>query len=45
MLDRGEAEVIAWAEELSADEGILDERAARVIAITRDCLSLALLVY
>ena len=35
LLDRGEAEVIALAEELDADEVILDERAARAIAITR----------
>jgi len=35
LLDRGEAEVIALTEELDADEVILDERAARAIAITR----------
>jgi predicted nucleic acid-binding protein len=35
LLDRGEAEVIALAEELDADEVILDERAARAIAMTR----------
>lgn len=35
LLDRGEAEVIALAEELDADEVIIDERAARAIAITR----------
>jgi uncharacterized protein len=35
LLDRGEAEVIALAEELSAQEVLLDERAARAIAITR----------
>jgi len=35
LLDRGEAEVIALAEELNAAEVILDERAARAIAITR----------
>ncbi len=33
--DRGEAEVIALAEEVGADEVIIDERAARAIAITR----------
>ncbi len=35
LLDRGEAEVIALAEELGADEVILDEQAARAIATTR----------
>lgn len=35
LLDRGEAEVSALAEELDADEVIRDERAARAIAITR----------
>jgi len=35
LLDRGEAEVIALAEELRAQEVLLDERAARAIAITR----------
>lgn len=35
LLDLGEAEVIALAEELGADEVIIDERAARAIAITR----------
>ena len=35
LLDRGEAEVIALAEEQGADEVIIDERAARAIAITR----------
>ena len=35
LLDRGEAETIALAEELSAREVLLDERAARAIAITR----------
>ena len=35
LLDRGEAEVIALAEELEADEVLIDERAARAIAITR----------
>jgi uncharacterized protein len=35
LLDRGEAEVIALAEELKAQEVLLDERAARAIAITR----------
>lgn len=35
LLDRGEAQVIALAEELSVDEVIIDERAARAIAITR----------
>ena len=35
LLDRGEAEVIILAEELGADEVLLDERAARAIAITR----------
>ena len=35
LLDRGEAEVIALAEELDADEVILDERATRAIALTR----------
>jgi predicted nucleic acid-binding protein len=34
LLDRGEAEVIALAEELRAQEVLLDERAARAIAIT-----------
>jgi uncharacterized protein len=35
LLDRGEVEVIALAEELRAQEVLLDERAARAIAITR----------
>jgi predicted nucleic acid-binding protein len=35
LLDRGEAEVIALAEELRAQEVLLDERAARAMAITR----------
>jgi predicted nucleic acid-binding protein len=35
LLDRGEAEVIALAEELRAQEVLLDERAARAIAVTR----------
>jgi predicted nucleic acid-binding protein len=35
LLDRGEAEVIALTEELEAQEVLLDERAARAIAITR----------
>ena len=35
LLDRGEAEVIILAEELGADEVLLDERAARAVAITR----------
>jgi predicted nucleic acid-binding protein len=35
LLDRGEAEVIARAEELRAQEVLLDERVVRVIAIMR----------
>jgi predicted nucleic acid-binding protein len=35
LLDRGDAEVIALAEELRAQEVLLDERAARAIAVTR----------
>jgi predicted nucleic acid-binding protein len=35
LLDRGEAEAIALAEEVSADELLLDERAARAVAIAR----------
>jgi len=35
LLDRGEVEVIALAEALRAQEVLLDERAARAIAITR----------
>ena len=35
LLDRGEAEVIALAEELRAQEVLLDERAARAMAIMR----------
>jgi predicted nucleic acid-binding protein len=35
LLDRGEAEVIALAEEVSADELLLDERAARAVAVAR----------
>lgn len=35
VLDRGEAEVIALAEEVGAAEVIIDERAARAVAITR----------
>jgi predicted nucleic acid-binding protein len=35
LLDRGEAEAIALAEEVTADELLLDERAARAIAATR----------
>ena len=35
LLDRGEAEVIALAEEIAADELLLDERAARAVATVR----------
>ena len=35
LVDRGEAEVIALAEEIAADELLLDERAARAVAIAR----------
>jgi predicted nucleic acid-binding protein len=35
LLDRGEAEAIALAEEIDADELLLDERAARAIATIR----------
>ncbi|MGH7960785.1 MAG: hypothetical protein ACRERD_03025, partial [Candidatus Binatia bacterium] len=35
LLDRGEAEAIALAEEITADELLLDERAARSIAAAR----------
>jgi hypothetical protein len=35
LLDRGEVEVIALAEELTADELLLDERAARAVAVAR----------
>ena len=35
LLDRGEAEVIALAEACAAQEVLLDERAARAIAIAR----------
>jgi predicted nucleic acid-binding protein len=35
LLDRGEAEAIALAEEITADELLLDERAARAIAVAR----------
>lgn len=35
LLDRGEAEVIALAEELTADELLLDEQAARAVAVAR----------
>lgn len=35
LLDRGEIEAIALAEEVAADELLLDERAARAIAIAR----------
>ena len=35
LLDRGEAAAIALAEELAADELLLDERAARAIATAR----------
>ena len=35
LLDRGEAEVIALAEEVAADEVLLDERAARAVATAR----------
>ncbi len=35
LLDRGEIEAIALAEELTADELLLDERAARAIATAR----------
>lgn len=35
LLDRGEAEVIALAEEITADELLLDERAARAVAVAR----------
>lgn len=35
LLDRGEAEVIALAEQLGADEVRLDERAARAVALAR----------
>jgi predicted nucleic acid-binding protein len=35
LLDRGEAEVIALAEQLGAEEVLLDERAARAVALAR----------
>lgn len=35
LLDRGEAEAVALAEEIAADELLLDERAARAIATAR----------
>lgn len=35
VLDRGEAEVILLAEQIDADEVVLDERAARAVALSR----------
>jgi len=35
LLDRGEAEAIALAEEITAEELLLDERAARAVAVAR----------
>lgn len=35
LLDRGEAEVILLAEQINADEVVLDERAARAVALSR----------